>query len=208
MFSYSASSLPYKSNSGALVHFQVTAGANFTGTKTILLNNVVFTQADATQCELEKTITTVSLITTLSESISLDKSSITLEIGDTSTLSAVLLPTTTTTKSVSWESSDETVVTVDSNGILTAIAVGNADITATTTDGTLLSATCQISVTPELLLGDVNADGVVDVYDIVVLTNIILEKTSLDNDSVADVNSDGEIDVYDVVSLINNILGK
>jgi hypothetical protein len=59
----------------------------------------------------------------------------------------------------------------------------------------------------EVLKGDVNGDGTVDVADVVAIVNYILEKPSENfNKQAADVNGDGNIDVGDVVSVVNIIL--
>jgi hypothetical protein len=57
--------------------------------------------------------------------------------------------------------------------------------------------------------GDVNADGSIDVLDIVVVVNIIIETYTPSDDeySAADMNSDGMVDVLDIVILVNAILG-
>ncbi len=56
--------------------------------------------------------------------------------GETSNLSATIYPSIATNKTVTWESDDELVATVDQNtGVVTAVANGNAIITATTEDG-------------------------------------------------------------------------
>ena len=62
------------------------------------------------------------------------------------------------------------------------------------------------SSTPQ---GDVNADGSIDVLDIVVVVNIIIETyiPSDDEYSAADMNSDGMVDVLDIIILVNAILG-
>lgn len=78
-------------------------------------------------------------------SISLNNSSISLVEGTTATLTATVLPSNATNKTVSWKSSDSNVATV-SEGIVTAVGKGTATITATTTDGTNLSATCTVTV--------------------------------------------------------------
>jgi hypothetical protein len=57
--------------------------------------------------------------------------------------------------------------------------------------------------------GDVNADGNIDVLDIVLVINIIVETYNPSNDEFleADMNNDGVIDVLDIVILVNVILG-
>ena len=62
------------------------------------------------------------------------------------------------------------------------------------------------SSTPQ---GDVNADGSIDVLDIVVVVSIIIETYTPSDDeySAADMNSDGMVDVLDIVILVNAILG-
>lgn len=77
-------------------------------------------------------------------SVSLNKSSTTLEVGDTETLTATLFPDNATNKNVSWSSDDTDVATV-SNGVVTAVGVGTAIITVTTEDGSK-TATCAVTV--------------------------------------------------------------
>ena len=65
--------------------------------------------------------------------------------GETLTLTATVNPNNATDQSVSWSTSDANVATVE-NGVVTAVAAGNATITVTTTDGSF-TATCAITVT-------------------------------------------------------------
>lgn len=67
-----------------------------------------------------------------------------LEIGQTFALNIEILPLDTTDKSVSFASSDETIATVDANGLVEAIANGNVVITVTSNDGP--TTTCSILV--------------------------------------------------------------
>ena len=80
------------------------------------------------------------------ESITLDKTAIDLLEGNTDKLTATVLPENAVNKKVVWSSSDETIATVDQEGNVSAIKVGQADITAKV-DGTNLSATCKVIVT-------------------------------------------------------------
>ncbi len=93
-----------------------------------------------------KTIQNIVEVTYPITSISLEESSKSLMIGDIVTLQAIITPTNATNQELVWTSSDENVATVDDNGLVTAVAVGSATITATTTDGSDLSAVCEITV--------------------------------------------------------------
>ncbi len=64
--------------------------------------------------------------------------------GETLTLTATVNPNNATDQSVSWSTSDANVATVE-NGVVTAVAAGNATITVTTTDGSF-TATCAVTV--------------------------------------------------------------
>lgn len=59
----------------------------------------------------------------------------TIKEGKSITLTAKITPTNATNKNVKWTSSDETVATVNSAGVVTGIKEGTATITATTEDG-------------------------------------------------------------------------
>jgi uncharacterized protein YjdB len=77
------------------------------------------------------------------ESITLDKSSLELNEGETATLVATVKPDNATNKTVTWSSSRTSVATVDANGKVTAVAEGTATITAQAGDKT---ATCTVTV--------------------------------------------------------------
>ena len=51
-------------------------------------------------------------------------------------------------KTLKWISDNEDIATVNQEGVVTGVNVGSANITATTTDGTELSATCKVTVNP------------------------------------------------------------
>lgn len=77
--------------------------------------------------------------------VTLDKSEMNIEIiGDTEQLIATVLPIDADNKNVTWSSSDDTIATVDSNGLVTAISLGEAVITVTTEDGGY-TATCDVN---------------------------------------------------------------
>ena len=77
--------------------------------------------------------------------VSLDESSITLDVGGNQTLTATVTPEDATNKKVRWSSDNEDVATVSEDGVVTAVAGGTAVITATTHDG-LFTASCTVTV--------------------------------------------------------------
>ena len=79
------------------------------------------------------------------ESISLNKTAVTLEKGKTVKLKATITPSDVSDKTVKWASSDNFVASVDSNGLVTALTPGKATVTVTTKDGGLVAA-CKITV--------------------------------------------------------------
>ena len=76
-------------------------------------------------------------------SVKLNKTSVTLDIGETVELTATVSPENATNKTVTWSSSNTSVATV-TDGKVTAIAVGSATITAKSNNG--LNVTCRIVV--------------------------------------------------------------
>ena len=85
-------------------------------------------------------------VTVKAESISLNKQSANLMIGDTLSLTAKVLPENVSTKTVAWSSSNPDVASVNDEGLVTALTTGTAIISATTTDGTVLSDSATIVV--------------------------------------------------------------
>ena len=93
----------------------------------------------------------VTLIFTIEEStvavtgVTLNQNEAQMTVGgETLTLTATVNPNNATDQSVSWSTSDANVATVE-NGVVTAVAAGNATITVTTTDGSF-TATCAVTV--------------------------------------------------------------
>ena len=78
--------------------------------------------------------------------ITLSVSSAILTEGESITLTATVNPEDATDKSISWNSSNPSVATVDGQGKVTAQAPGTAIITATATDGSGASASCKVEV--------------------------------------------------------------
>ncbi len=78
--------------------------------------------------------------------VTLDKTSLSIEAGQTAQLTATVLPGNADNQAVTWSSSDNNVVSVDATGKITANTKGSATITVTTADGGK-TATCTVTVT-------------------------------------------------------------
>jgi len=77
--------------------------------------------------------------------VSLDKTSNSIDVGGKFTLVATVTPSDAPNKDVTWKSSDTSVATVDSNGVVYGVSEGDAVITVTTVDGGK-EATCNVYV--------------------------------------------------------------
>ena len=78
------------------------------------------------------------------ESVALNKSALSLAKGASETLTATAKPDNPSGYRVGWWSSDEEIATVDTGGVVTAVAAGTATITAYVGDK---SASCDVTVT-------------------------------------------------------------
>ena len=80
-------------------------------------------------------------------SITLHPTSLYLEEEETATLTATVIPSNAVNKELTWTSSDKSVASVNSNGVVTAVSAGTATITCAATDGSGVKATCNVTVT-------------------------------------------------------------
>ena len=81
------------------------------------------------------------------ESVTLDKTTATIEVDEALQLKATVLPMEAANKNVGWTSSNTSVATVSAEGVVTGLTVGTTTITATTEDGNK-TVTCAITVEP------------------------------------------------------------
>ena len=69
------------------------------------------------------------------ESVKVTVNKTELKVGETTTAKAVITPDNATDQTVSWTTSDESVITVDKDGQITAKKIGKANVIATASNG-------------------------------------------------------------------------
>lgn len=112
--------------------------ARSVGKTTITVTTVDGNKTAVCEVEVRKPIASVTGVT-------LNKTELPLLVGQTETLTAVVVPEDATFPEVTWESSDNAVATVSNAGVVEARAIGTATITVTTIDG-MKTATCVVTV--------------------------------------------------------------
>ena len=142
------------------------------------------------------------VVYTLATAIAIDQEPFTFKANDRQQLTATT--DAATNKAILWTSSDAKVATVNADGLVTAVGVGQATITATI-EGTEITDT--LVVTVEATDGDVNNDGEVDILDVTATAAYILgDEVDPFIFAAADLNLDSKVNVTDIVYLVNIIL--
>ena len=141
------------------------------------------------------------------KSISLNKSSVTLEKDGRDTLVATITPTNADDKTITWRSSNYNVADVDDEGKITGIEAGTATITAETANGRI--ASCVVTVTST---GQTQTTQLTDIsLDITGITmkkndeqklNVIFEPENAENQNVVWSSSDDSIAIVNAYGLV------
>ena len=135
--------------------------------------------------------------------LNLDKTEASMKASETLPLVAEAGPSTATDTSVGFSSDNMDIATVDSEGVITAVAVGEANIKAFAKDGSGLYKICKITVVPTLM-GSIELDNssltlranreaklTAQIFPVTTTNKEIIWSSS--NSSVATVDSEGNI---------------
>ena len=140
--------------------------------------------------------------------LTLDRTAAVLnQINDFVQLNATVKPGEATNKTLDWKSDKPNIAEVDRNGKVTAKSDGEANITATTTDGSALSASCKVTVNtvpPEVPVESVTFDGESNILvelalngenNEIQLTATVLPENATVKNVVWDVNPTGIVEI-------------
>ena len=146
VISYSSKNYVYEGTNGVIVSIRVKAPDSVCSGQIALTGGVI------TKTEGKKLTTFYAddvfmpvVFKQLVTSISIEPTTLSMNIGDSITLQANVLPNNADDKSVTWESNNNTIAKVV-NGAVHAISPGTVTVTATTNDGSNLCASCQVTV--------------------------------------------------------------
>ena len=155
-------------------------------------------------CKIEVTKSNTNVAVS---SITFEKTNVSLEVGNSTHLTATVLPENATNKILTWKSSNPTVATVDTAGIVNAKSSGMTVITATSADGTV-TAECMVTVTEkqeekiaveQIILSTTNVTLTADGEFSLTATVIPLEATdqtviwSTADETIAEVDANGKV---------------
>lgn len=205
---FNPNNVTFSGNTGVLVEFYITANKDVAETCSIELRNNIFSTATGKEFVLDNTTTNVTTERALVQSITLDKSSLSLIVGDTWQLSADVQPIFASTQELEWTSSNPDIATVSSDGFITATGIGTAIITAAAVDGSGVKAECMISVTGVSVSSIVlsRTDASLKVTESVTLTATVIPANasdksviwSSDNNEIATVDENGVVTAHSI----------
>lgn len=115
--------------------------ANSVGTATILA-----TATDGSGCRDSYTVEVVEDLVRIT-SVALNNYSVTMVEGETLAISPTIAPENATRKIINWSSGNESILTVDENGVMTAHSPGSTGVSGLTTDGSGIYITFSVEVT-------------------------------------------------------------
>ena len=135
-----------KVNPQATDYLNVIAGKTYTVVATSVENPTV------------KAEMTVNVYANYVESVALDAAELVLDVATDTTIVATVAPTAADDKTVKWYSSNTAVATVDANGKVTAVAVGNAVITCESMDKFNVNKTAPIKAECKVFVKEANME--------------------------------------------------
>ena len=153
-----------------------------------LAGDIWLTKEDVLSVKMRDTLTYVV------SSVSVSPVALSLSEGDTSSVTATVLPVYAVNKAVEWSTSDSSIATVSSDGLVTAVKEGLASITVKTIDGDLI-ATCSVTVTdsPVTSSDESLSSAKFDVYPNPINSLLVIELSNAQQATYSIVTCTGQI---------------
>lgn len=136
----------FTGTTGDLLSFNITANKDVAETCQIELRNQIFSMSNAKEYTVPNSTTNVTTERALVESVTLNKTSLALVVGDSELLTTTVLPTYASTKDVSWSSQAPEIATVSPAGLVTAVGIGSTVIKVEAVDGSGKFDECTVTV--------------------------------------------------------------
>ena len=139
------------------------------------------------------------------ESISFEDEVLNLVVNNSKKLEPVINPSDAT-YTLTWKSSNSSVVSVDKNGNIKGLKKGSATITVTTNNNK--TATIKVNVN-DYMKGDMNKNQKIDLKDIIILIKKYLNSSDASSEDIliGDMNYNNKLDLKDIIILIRTYLG-
>ena len=150
----------------------------------------------------------INFVKAKAQDIKLEKNELILKPNQKYNAVYEVIPYNSVSQNLKWESSNENVAKVNNNGTITAVAVGQATITLTTTDGTNISKKINVIVKPTVVT-KIELNSSYDYYENIGQTkqlevvsyfpndaiNKSIGKWVSSNEKIAKVNSNGYVTI-------------
>ncbi len=200
---YSLSNAVISGNLDDVFSFAVKADESASGITEIKLQNISISSQTGVNIPLESSRTKVTINKPRASSITLSPASAILKVGEQQQIAATIFPENAANKELFWSIDNPAIATVDETGLVHAIGLGTAIITATSKDDTEIKATCQITVvaTPagSIILNKTEATlKATETLDLVatILPETITDKSVTwisSNEAIATVDANGKV---------------
>ena len=166
----------FTGNNGELLSFNIAANKDVAETCQIELKNQIFSMANAKEYTVPNSITNVTTERALVESVTLNKRSLSLIVGESELLTVNVLPTFASTKDVDWSSESPEIATVSTNGLVTAVGIGTTTIKVEAVDGSDKFDECTVTVSDVPVTGITlrQSDANIQIKDLSVGTKVYL----------------------------------
>jgi len=169
VLAYSPTQESLNSRTGVAFSFVLDADSTFSSSADFVLSNIRVAAADGSYAQINDASYTATFAKTYVNSIVFPENDVTIIQGNQVKLMPTVLPVLATNKTLNWSTTDASIASVDQQGNVVSGNLGDAVITATSTDGSRISGSVNVHVTedPEvgiLSLQDLPADA--EVYDL------------------------------------------